>query len=79
MKTQSGVESLFTCGASLRVTTIAPPEKLFEPLMSCCGGPHNDDDDDDDDDDEDGCGGGSGWLDPVSSSSSEPLLSAPSF
>jgi hypothetical protein len=57
----------------LRFTPTAPPEKLFEPLLSCCGGPHNGDDDD-----EDGCGGGSGCFGPISSSSSEPLPGAPS-
>jgi hypothetical protein len=59
-----GFESLFTCGAALRFTPTAPPEKLFEPLLSCCGGPHNDEDD------EYGCGGGIGCYGRISSSSS---------
>jgi hypothetical protein len=39
MKTLNGVESLFTCGASLGFFPTAPPEKwLFTPLLQCCCG-----------------------------------------
>jgi hypothetical protein len=61
MNTRGGVESLLTCGVSLRFIPTAPPEKLFPLLLPCCcGDPHDDDDNDEEEDDYDeyGCCGG---------------------